>query len=321
MTNYELETNSGKARRIYELSQGGLTLNPSDRQIVARSINPDIAPELETSLVLDQIARDLSDNSYWHRGLPGKPFLQVDHQGRIYFKGFLVDQVHPSALKKYQHSDRSEKLIEICNRCEVLGLTPSIPNVRSKSLWEHITTPYDPFLFFVEHLSRIFQSRTHLLLCHTQIPLTADYLYRFRYIRLEDQCCTEDSRQLQVPFDYFARDLKFQEVYFDSCTEGALEKWQKWITTNDFKYWYQNPEAHWDFMLKSMQHGHTIEIPEKVYDYFLNVLPPIKMNHIEDFVNWFLAAEPVGGDANSITYHAFGQANGKYYAKDISITK
>lgn len=321
MTNYDFQTNSHKASRIYELTQGGLTLFPWDRELVARSINPDIAPNLETSLVLDQIDKSLASNTYWEGGLSGKPALRADHQGLIYFKGYLVDHVHPAELKAYHHSKRSDELVDICNRCEYLGLTPSIQNIRSRPLWEHITTPYDPFLFFVEHLSRIYQWRTDLLICHTQIQLSSDALYRFRYVKTVAKTFKEDSRQLQVPFDYFARDNSFQEVYFDPQTTGALDKWLTWFDTIDFKYWYLNPEAHHGFVIKAMDHGHTIEVPESTYNYFLNVLPPEKMNHIEDFVNWFLAGEPVKGDAKSTTYHAFGQANGKFYAKDISILK
>jgi hypothetical protein len=308
-----------KVLEMLTLTNNGQTLAPESLAIIQASLNPLYGNSFEKQFPLDMLYQSIKNQRYLPSWFADTQFLTADNDGYIYYKGYRVEHVHSSVQHIYKHLHRPADLVELCEKCEAIGLTPSIKTLHLRSLWGSINSPFHPFLFFVENFARIYQWRTDLIILHTMIPLSVDTLYRFRMIKTEQLEHTEDSVRLDVPFDYYIRDNSFQKVDFPLDKPSTTDQWKEWMTSINFKLWYMNPEAYWDFMLKSMAYGHTIEVPESIYNHFLNCVPPFKMNHQEDGKSWFLCGEPVSKNTHGTSYHAFSYQDNKFFGKIISI--
>ena len=234
--------------------------------------------------------------------------LSYDSQNYVYYKGHMVEHYSPTGMtidEMLVHNKYGLELIERCQHIEGLGITPSISTVNYMWNWyKDIETPYDPFLFFGTNFNGLYKNGPYFLLelsGEENSDTTPVKIYN--HITRKERLLNADKGEIlslklkESKYEYVqpGQENKLSEIY------GTRKQWIKYLSKNELPYYvFGDDDEFWQFALKSMEHGHEIEVPEKMYFHFLEVLPPYKLKFEYGADLWFISATKIKRDDNGL---------------------
>ena len=308
-----------KACEILKLTFDGDQLEPYHLELLQAAVNNHLTDQgkqfFET--LYQQV---VVDKQYHKPFLCGVEHMTRDHQGYVYFKGHCVEHYTFSAIDVSELPKMVQQLQRDCLKVEQFGLPVGISMVGERSLWEGISKPYDPFLFFIQHRGNLYQKGHQVVnaYSHSVDPKSNALTQHYTLINTK----TQESENLSVNTDQGFYHWVLAKGFQSVENFQSRDQWEGWFQKNNFKLWLLNPNAYWEFMLKSIDVGHTIEIPESTYDHFLGCVPPLTMNrrdYKEDRMRWFINSEPYAHTEKGTIYTGGARAGDQFFLKRIVI--
>jgi len=247
-------------------------------------------------------------------------YITSDSDGNIFFKGHLAEQFDFPFEHQEVLQPRLVKVQQRCLKMEKLGLPINVTNYLDHTLWQHITTPYDPFLFFIDQYKTIHQKDRSIMFYYDETDQGEKTLFHYKIIDLDTGNTITDHILTSQYFHEFAKEGGYQKVSFDGDSLVIHVKWLCWMEENDFKLWYLNDDAYAKFLLKSMENGICTEVPKTTFDAFKSSHPILTHNYLHYHELWMLSTEITLHSESTYTLKAFRTEGTQYMATNVNIT-
>ncbi|MEP2026948.1 MAG: hypothetical protein ABJH98_17865 [Reichenbachiella sp.] len=242
--------------------------------------------------------------------IPQNESLTYDHEGYIYYKDIQVEHYSPVQFESMNDMiadpEFGQKLLKNCQHLESLGLRPDSALTPFRDHWfAEIHNKHDPFLFFACNYHDMFIKDDLIAFTHKfsyapkEIEHNGILIHYFWLFNTTTRKIFELKAQSRDIFYHYISGKGFNSLNpGKNKNSGGIfatrTQWEKACKRLNIPYYILDVKKEsdfWKFACRSMENGYEIEVPERMYDHFLNSLPPLRMLYPYKGFKYFINPE------------------------------